>query len=79
MDIFDFGKELIAALLGPVLRKISSLAHTCRFLTPGQFVSEIPREARESWNPLIALLLRELLALDDQRVRVLILAGLCCV
>ena len=34
-----------------------------------QYVWEVTREMREAWAPMMALLLRELLALGDERVR----------
>lgn len=32
------------------------------------FTREVPRDSRESWTPLVALVVRELLALDDDKV-----------
>jgi hypothetical protein len=33
-----------------------------------QFVADVPKEARDSWVPLVVLLLRELQGLSDERV-----------
>ena len=34
----------------------------------GQFCNDIPKEARDAWVSLIILVLREMLALDNDRV-----------